>query len=38
MTQQQPNLRRSMRIVRRYKGIVGGFAFLGLVAGVGYAY
>jgi capsular polysaccharide biosynthesis protein len=37
MTQQQPNLRRSMRIVRRYKGIVGGFAFLGLVAGVGYA-
>lgn len=37
MTQQQPNVRRSMRIVRRYKGIVGGFAFLGLVAGVGYA-
>jgi capsular polysaccharide biosynthesis protein len=37
MTQQQPNLRRSMRIVRRYKGIVGGFAFLGLAAGVGYA-
>jgi len=37
MTQQQPNLRRSMRIVRRYKGIVGGFALLGLVAGVGYA-
>jgi hypothetical protein len=38
MTQQQPNLRRSMRIVRRYKGIVGGFALLGLAAGVGYAY
>ena len=37
MTQQQPNLRRSMRIARRYKGIVGGFAFLGLAAGVGYA-
>jgi capsular polysaccharide biosynthesis protein len=37
MTQQQPNLRRSMRIVRRYKGIVGGFALLGLAAGVGYA-
>lgn len=37
MTQQQPNLRRSMRIVRRHKSIVGGFALLGLVAGVGYA-
>jgi len=37
MTQQQPTLRRSMRIVRRYKGIVGGFALLGLAAGVGYA-
>ena len=37
MTQQQPNLRRSMRIVRRHKGIVGGFVLLGLVAGVGYA-
>lgn len=37
MTQQQPNMRRSLRIVRRYKGIVGGFALLGAVAGVGYA-
>ena len=37
MTQQQPNLRRSMRIVRRHKGIVGGFVLLGLMAGVGYA-
>ena len=37
MTQQQPNLRRSMRIMRRHKGIVGGFVLLGLAAGVGYA-
>lgn len=36
MTQQQPNLRRSLRIVRRYKGIVGGFALLGIIVGVGY--
>jgi hypothetical protein len=37
MTQQQPTLRRSLRIVRRHKRIVGGFAVLGLLAGVGYA-
>jgi len=37
MTQQQPNLRRSLRIVRRYKGLVAGFALLGVLGGVGYA-
>jgi Chain length determinant protein len=37
MTQQQPTLRRSLRIVRRHKRIVGGLAVLGLLAGVGYA-
>jgi hypothetical protein len=36
MTQQQPNLRGSLRTVRRYKGIVGGFALLGVLAGAGY--
>lgn len=38
MTQQQPNLRRTQRIVQRYKGIVGGFLILGAVAGAAYAY
>lgn len=38
MTQQQPNLRRSLRTAQRYKGIVGGFALLGLLAGIGYAF
>ena len=38
MTQQQPNLRRTQRIVQRYKGIVGGFLVLGAVAGGAYAY
>lgn len=37
MTQQQPNLRRSMRTARRYKGIIGGFALAGVLAGAGYA-
>lgn len=37
MTQQQPNLRRSLRTVQRYKGIVGVFVLLGLLAGVAYA-
>jgi hypothetical protein len=38
MSQQQPNLRRTQRIVQRYKGIVGGFLILGAVAGAAYAY
>jgi hypothetical protein len=38
MTQQQPNLRRTQRIVQRYKGIVGGFLILGAVAGAAYAH
>jgi hypothetical protein len=38
MTQQQPNLRRTQRIVQRYKGIVAGFLILGAVAGIAYAY
>ena len=37
MTQQQPNLRRSMRTARRYKGIIGGVALLGVLVGAGYA-
>jgi capsular polysaccharide biosynthesis protein len=37
MTQQQPNLRRSMRTARRYKGIIAGVALLGVLVGVGYA-
>ena len=37
MTQQQPNVGRSLRTVRRYKGLIGGFALLGVLAGVGYA-
>lgn len=36
MTQQQPNMRRSLRTARRYKGVVAGFALLGVVAGAGY--
>ena len=38
MSQQQPNLRRTQRIVQRYKGIVAGFLILGAVAGLAYAY
>ena len=37
MTQQQPNLRRSMRTARRHKGIIAGVALLGLLVGAGYA-
>jgi hypothetical protein len=37
MTQQQPNLRRSMRTARRYKGIIASFAVLGVLVGAGYS-
>jgi hypothetical protein len=38
MTQQQPNMRRSLRTARRYKGVITGFALLGVLAGVGYGF
>ena len=38
MTQQQPNMRRSLRTARRYKGVIAGFALLGVLAGVGYVF
>jgi hypothetical protein len=38
MTQQQPNMRRSLRTARRYKAVIAGFALLGVLAGVGYVF
>jgi capsular polysaccharide biosynthesis protein len=37
MSGQALDLRRSARIVRRYRGLVGSLAVLGLLAGIGYA-
>jgi hypothetical protein len=38
MSQQQPNMRRSLRTARRYKAVIAGFALLGVLAGAGYAF
>lgn len=38
MTQQQPNMRRSLRTARRHMAVIAGFALLGVLAGAGYAF